>query len=300
MDKMSKKKNKGTNCKSLGGRSPSKFHFSLRSMKPEKQLRFWEVMTASLLLIVIVLSLGYWQLDQELIGLRAYHSDLVDRYDSLSERYANLVEESQFAALPPYILIKNRTVFILFRASDGSMHRWTTTLENYETTVVFGYRRRESLQYTTLNDSITGEMYRVVDFTPFVDPQPFSEAIPELYNELADDEAFFHEIWYIVTSLTTYSSEITETPRYPLETLVGGGGDCEDFAILIASMLKAAPANYTVQLVYMDAYSPGDAKNVNHLIVMVKTRSGLRTFIDGTSKEVMNPYDGVEGWYFDV
>jgi len=300
MGKMGMRLDKGTKRKSLGGHSPSWFHFPLRSMKPEKQLRFWEFMTASLLLIVIALSLGYWQLDRELIGLRAHHSDLVDRYDTLSERYADLVEDSQFAVLPPYILIKNRTVFILFRASDGSMHRWTATLENYETVTVYGYQRRESLQYVTLNDSITGEMYQAVDFTPFVDPQPFSEAIPQLFNEIEDDVAFFQEVWYVVTSLTTYSSEIKETPRYPLETLVGGGGDCEDLSILIASMLKAAPANYTVQLVYMDAYSPGDAKDVNHLIVMVQTRSGLRTFIDGTSKEVMNPYDEVEGWYFDV
>jgi len=257
-------------------------------------------MAASLLLIVIVLSLGYWRLDRELVVLRADYTDLEDSYDVLSERYANLAEDSQFAALPPYILIKNRTVFILFRASDGSMHRWTSTLENYETTVVYGYSRRKSLQYVTLNDSITGEMYRAVDFTPFVDPQPFSEAIPQLYSESEDDVAFFQEVWHIVTSLTAYSSEITETPRFPLETLVGGGGDCEDLSILIASMLKATPANYTVQLVYMDAYSPADAKDVNHLIVLVATRSGLRTFIDGTSKEVMNPYDWVEGWYFDV
>jgi len=39
---------------------------------------------------------------------------------------------------------------------------------------------------------------------------------------------------------------------------------------------------------------------VNHLIVMVETRSGLMVFIYGTSKEFMNPFDVVEEWYFDI
>lgn len=35
-----------------------------------------------------------------------------------------------------------------------------------------------------------------------------------------------------------YIPEIVEYPRYPIETLVDGGGDCEDLAILAAAVLR--------------------------------------------------------------
>jgi len=160
--------------------------------------------------------------------------------------------------------------------------------------------RSESVQYIDLRDNETGEIHRIVDFRPFVDEQPFTKVISDLYYGLADDEDFVHEVWYVVTQLTTYHSEIEETPRFPLETLIGGGGDCEDMAILIASMLKAAPANYAVKLVYMDSDNPTDAKDVNHVIVWVETPSGYKTFLDGTSKTVMSPFTLVDGWYLEV
>ncbi len=119
----------------------------------------------------------------------------------------------------------------------------------------------------------------MVDFRPFVDEQPFSKVISDLYHGLADDEAFVHEVWYIVIQLTTYSQEVEETPRFPLETMIGGGGDCEDMAILIASMLKAAPADYVVELVYMDMDNPTDPRDVNHVLVWVETPSGYKTYL---------------------
>jgi hypothetical protein len=47
-------------------------------------------------------------------------------------------------------------------------------------------------------------------------------------------------------------------PRYPLETFLAGGGDCEDTSILFASMIKAAPVDWEVDLVYMDSDKPDE------------------------------------------
>ncbi|MDI6819695.1 MAG: hypothetical protein QMC89_02160 [Candidatus Hodarchaeaceae archaeon] len=160
--------------------------------------------------------------------------------------------------------------------------------------------RSLGIQYINLTDNETGENHLVIDFRPFV-INNFAEVISNLYHDLgSSDKALVYEIWYIVTQLTTYHSEIKETPRFPLETLIGGGGDCEDLAILIASMLKGVPANYTIKLVYMDADNPTDPKDVNHVIVWVETPSGYKTFVDGTSHTDMCPFTEVIGWYFDV
>ena len=160
--------------------------------------------------------------------------------------------------------------------------------------------RPEGVQYVNLEDSETGQIHYVIDYRPFVVENGFTTVIPDLYRDLGNDEDFVYEIWYVVTQLTTYHPEIEETPRFPLETMLGGGGDCEDMAILIASMLKAAPANYVVKLVYMDADNPTDAKDVNHVVVWVETPSGYKTFVDGTSKTVMSPFTLVDGWYLEV
>jgi transglutaminase-like putative cysteine protease len=105
----------------------------------------------------------------------------------------------------------------------------------------------------------------------------------------------------IPCQLTAYSGEIEDTPRYPLETLLAGGGDCEDHAILFASMILAADIpNWKVSLVYMDSYNPARPQAINHMIVYIETDNRSYT-IEATGKEIMEPYpEGVGGWYSEV
>ena len=263
----------------------------------------------------------------------------VGDYNRLVDNYNRLVEGT---IAPPYIQIENRTVHMVFNASNGTLHNWTIGVDVLEAQMEVGFLKREyipeiflpmmenvynallplaafagisladfqksldevrslGVQYVDLRDNQTGEIYHVMDFRPFIIENNFENVIPDLYHELGNnDEAFVHEVWYVVTQLTTYHSEMEETPRFPLETMIGGGGDCEDMAILIASMLKAAPANYAVKLVYMDADNPTNPKSVNHITVWVETPSGYKTFVDGTSHTTMSPFDEVVGWYFEV
>lgn len=139
-----------------------------------------------------------------------------------------------------------------------------------------------------------------MDFRPYVDPEPFRAYVADMYYQSPSEEAFVYEMWYLVAQLTTYSYEIQETPRFPLETLLSGGGDCEDTAILLASLLKAAPIAWDVQLVYMDADNPLAPYAPNHVAVFV--HSGQRKYlIETTSKRIMQPWtEGVQGWYFSV
>jgi len=54
------------------------------------------------------------------------------------------------------------------------------------------------------------------------------------YQTIEFTIAFVQSLPYTVDSVT---SPFDEYPRYPVETLVDGGGDCEDTSILLASLL---------------------------------------------------------------
>ena len=78
-----------------------------------------------------------------------------------------------------------------------------------------------------------------------------------------------------------------------------GGGDCEDSAILFASMIKAAPIEWDLQLVYIDSDNPTNPKNVNHVLVSIDTGES-NYLIETTNKEEIQPFKSIDGWHFDI
>ena len=69
-------------------------------------------------------------------------------------------------------------------------------------------------------------------------------------SELNKDKGKEHELNLVlsfVQQIIEYQRDICEYPRYPLETFVDGCGDCEDFSILGATLLKVL--GYDVALV---------------------------------------------------
>jgi len=247
-------------------------------------------------LVIVCAILAFFAFDfylysDELVG---NYNRLVDNYNRLVDNYNKLLERAY---------IENENATISFHTSDGTFYKWTVALETLESQIYLSWYKKETgdFQYIDLRDNETGKIHHMVDFRPFVIENNFATVIPNLYQDLKNNNVnFVYEVWYIVAQLTTYRSEITETPKFPLQTLITGGGDCEDMAVLIASMLKAAPENYVVKLVYMDADNPTAPENVNHVVVWVETPSSYKTFVDGTSHTEMCPFTEVVGWYFEV
>lgn len=56
-----------------------------------------------------------------------------------------------------------------------------------------------------------------------------------------------------VQQTVTYTSDVGEYPRYPIETLVEGKGDCEDVAILAAALLQCM--GYQSALMYLPGHA---------------------------------------------
>jgi hypothetical protein len=232
---------------------------------------------------------------------------LLVQYESLQQDYSSLVSEYNWlrsiAVTPPYILIDGRTTYIRFVKLDQSIVAWQVPFESLEVDIRRGHTARHNLfsqlgSKTKLSNA-AGEVFSVTDYRTFVDPNPFREVIPGLYYEAGTEDAFIKEVWNIVTQLSTYSSEIEDTPRYPLETFLAGGGDCEDTSILFASMIKAAPIDWKVDLVYMDSHNPLSPQEINHVMVHINT--GREDYcIETTSEREMEPFSQVMGWYLEV
>ena len=243
------------------------------------------------------------QLDQSqnaLGAMQSQYSTLQTSYDDLNTKYQHL---TNIAITPPFIYIHSRDMEIAFVETDQSIHYWEVPFDTLESELSQGDTMRtyaaQPANLLLLNND-AGDRFKIEDFTLFVDPTSFKDVIPDLYNQSGSADAFIREVWNIVTQLDSYSADIGEFPRYPLETFLAGGGDCEDTAILFASMILAAPVQWKVQLVYMDIDHPTNPQTVNHVIVSIDTGQA-KYLVETTSSDVMEPYtNGVNGWFYTV
>jgi hypothetical protein len=254
------------------------------------------------------LSDDYTVLIQEKQDLEGRYGSLAGQYDTLSGEYSTLLDSynniKDKAVLPPYIAVWNRQVTVSFYNSKGSVVYWTVPFDMLEKQIQSGIDSRNWLFLGGKNIKLpAGDYvkYTAIDYRSFVDPAPFNQLIPELYRQSSSEEEFLHEVWYMVSQLANYTSDNnSETPRYPLETLLAGGGDCEDTSILFASMVKAAPAPWKVSLGYINTHNMNELTAPNHLIVAVETGTKVY-FIETTGGDSMTPYAGQPaGWYLEI
>jgi hypothetical protein len=158
-----------------------------------------------------------------------------------------------------------------------------------------------SQRFTNGSKNITlGGKFHGLDCNPYVQPDNFKLLVDNIYSSFPDDASRIKEVWNMVTHLCPYTNETTSfTPRLPLETLLFGGGDCKDLAILTASILREMSSSWTVQLVYMDSDNPTSYKTLNHVSVFVDTGT-YKTYVESTENEIMNPYQNVDGFYEEI
>ncbi len=263
------------------------------------------------------LAAEYEALNGRYATLQQEHNTLVTTYNNLNSQYTNLqtahnqsVQENEWlksvGVFPPYIRVTGeRNVELVFYRSDNQINRWIIPMDALAQDIVRGNRDRNSILKAIFDrvnlEGLEGSAASAPDFREFVDPSPFYAYVRDIYYESPSEYAFIYELWYITTQLSTYNREMKETPRYPLETFLAGGGDCEDTSILLASMLKAAPPDWQIYLVYLNGDYPYQRTQPNHIMVLVKTPN-RRYLIETTEGYVMEPFDlsQVEGWAFEI
>jgi hypothetical protein len=170
---------------------------------------------------------------------------------------------------------------------------------------------RPEPQTTLILRSEDGNRYVVRDHKKFIDSSSLSTWVDELFeksnsgnakNMTGNDSRFVYELWYVISHLTTYSPDLGEDPRWPVETLVEGGGDCEDFAILMASALRASShtTDWQIQMVYFDSNHADYPEDVNHVSLFIKTDE-FEIYVDRSLDPSKNEsWEYINGWYFDI
>ncbi|MFC1873378.1 hypothetical protein ACFLW3_01015 [Chloroflexota bacterium] len=129
-----------------------------------------------------------------------------------------------------------------------------------------------------------GDYGTYLDFKPYIMKKTFASIASEFFSWHTSDEDRVREVWNMVTQLDTYYAETKEPPRLPLETLLLGGGNCEDMTIQTASTLKAMGPNWKVELVYMDSNNPTEINKPNHFTVHVDAGE-YQTFVESPTKK---------------
>ena len=241
-----------------------------------------------------------YQLELELTSLKNQYNSLQNNYDELESSYgklraehaATLAELEQSLAVP-YTSISGREITWAWKDTDGKLHKWRLPIDGYRSWI------EKPKPQETLSLERGDRAYTIVDFRPYVRTDGFSKVVPNFYRESADEMVFAREMFNMVSQLTVYSKDIGEVARWPVETLTEAGGDCEDLAILFASLLKAAPYPYKLSLVYMDSDNPTNPQRPNHVIVRVEA-ADWRVFVEVTSAQGWGYYQRVVGWYYKL
>jgi len=210
--------------------------------------------------------------DSDLSDFISTHNQLTEEYDDLENDFISIQSEKNileidYAELEQnYLEILDDYELLVASLPLSPQQLSGTTLEmDYE----WYYKGKSyelalsipETQYTYYSDlpRIQDSDYSVYVTHPYDDE--FINTIIRKFNFIALEEhlteeekinlviSFVQSLPYTVDSVTT---SFDEYPRYPLETLIENGGDCEDTSILTASLLKSM--NYDLILISPPAH----------------------------------------------
>ncbi len=216
----------------------------------------------------------------------------------MSQAIQKYEENQKIDETKPKAYVKDLKMNWEFTDSKGKRYYWEMPMQSYENLI--RSPEPQDLFYLNIDDRTVS----VRDHTKFVQ-KSFTKVIDELYENAGSDELFIYEVWHLISQLTIYSEEIGEDPRWALETLSRGGGDCEDTAILMADLLRSSSytKNWKIQMVYFDMDNLTNPKSVNHVAIYIDTgkASGI---IETTAKtyDVVAAWidQRISGWWYDV
>ncbi|MCW4049745.1 MAG: hypothetical protein NWE89_08410 [Candidatus Bathyarchaeota archaeon] len=211
------------------------------------------------------------RLETQLTELNQSHLDITGQYESLFDEHEALLEQ--------HALLQGQYESLLdqYEASFGGLDLSPESLPVLHREYTWEYGAQVHTVNITvpepLLDYYSGkDRYSTSDYTGYV-VHPYDDAyIEALLNEFeiicALNKYGEEERLGLVTSFVQnlhYETDDTlgfdEYPKFPVETLVDSGGDCEDTSILYSSFLKAM--NVSTALIYMP----------NHMAVAVEANA---------------------------
>ena len=198
-------------------------------------------------------------LNQQLQGLQEEHTELIGDQEELMSEYEALTEQYE------QLQSEYETLLSDYEAAFGGLDISPETIPVLEKLYTWEWDGVERSVTITVPEQLYDyysekERYQTTDYRGYVlhplDDQ-YVEALVYEFNLIQVDEgltkenktdlvvSFIQNMEYV---LDTDSKGLTEYPRFPVETLVDGGGDCEDTGILMASLLDAMGYNISLIL----------------------------------------------------
>ncbi|MFB6075938.1 MAG: hypothetical protein ABEK17_02235, partial [Candidatus Aenigmatarchaeota archaeon] len=258
-------------------------------------------------------------LQKEHENISTVFENISKRYTDLKDRYGSLKSNTEDVIFSPYVVVKNRTLHISYETEKGNIVS-EIDVDKLEEFIITGnlLRNLEKEGFEQINskygigiDSILNkfegnskyknfsDIGRYYQIKPFITTEGLSSITNHIENNYQTNEEKIKAVWKIVNKTTTKTSDLKESPRFPLETLFLGGGDCEDMAFLMASILKPMSNNWDINVVLMDQDNPQNPQKLNHAVVYVDT-GDYSTFIETLHSQKMNPYGRIEGFYVEI
>jgi hypothetical protein len=221
-------------------------------------------------------------------------------------------DTSRHSLSPPYTVTNRGSILCRYNSLDGNVRSWqwdgsTLVAQNTIGTLVrkLPYSQLKQLQLNRLEFNQESKYLtlangkNIYQYSVFIVPSCFTPVSEEMYDRHSSIINAVRAAWSFVTQLNQYTSEFNEKPRFPLETLLLAGGDCEDSVILLASILFAMPIELDLKFVFMDINNPSDPVEINHVALSV-TPEDEPLIIETTAPNKMTPYERVEGFFYKI
>jgi archaellum component FlaC len=207
-----------------------------------------------------VLTDEHEELNQQLQSLQEDHTDLMGDQEELMSEYEALTEQYE------QLQSEYETLLSDYEAAFGGLDISPESIPVLEKLYTWEWDGVERSVTITVPEQLYDyysekERYQTTDYRGYVlhpvDDQ-YIEALVYEFNLIQVNEglseenktdlviSFIQSMEYV---LDADSKGLTEYPRFPVETLVDGGGDCEDTSILMASLLDCM--GYNVSLILM-------------------------------------------------
>jgi len=229
--------------------------YSSRLAEEEASLRAAEARVKTLESENSRLSGELQSLKQRYQALQEKYSSLVENYTRLKEKYESLTSrEAENEAEVEETLKQLKEVlyyriFTLYDYRSGDYYYAYYRIWSYD---YLHYRLNPHIHvYATLENRFVPEnIYNAT--TSYRDSE--SSAIREIASDLHDISGGDAELYANLALQLVHQLYYNETgyTKYPLETLVEGSGDCDNLAVLLASILAAGGYDTLVLLVEVD------------------------------------------------
>ncbi|MCK4299961.1 MAG: hypothetical protein KAX80_10540, partial [Planctomycetes bacterium] len=186
----------------------------------------------------------YDDLDEAHTALQEVYSALADEHEALGETL-NETQESYDTLLMQYMIVTGTAPFTPQTPPEGTIRKDFTWAYGGETWAITLYIPEHLYEYYSDRTRVPTADYSVYVTHP-LDDEYISTIIGELdaiaTAEGYDEVQIVELVVAFVQSLPYTSDDVTtgfdEYARYPIETLVDGGGDCEDTSILTSALLN--------------------------------------------------------------